>query len=270
MDGREFLASLPEQPTPERDQRIYEAIVDGHHAPMEFKRIELASQGKTGSIEVMLDALKVGDTNPVRVSVRHVPTAQKLADHFGQLLPTALISDQTWLQADRQLEPCLQEPDSRMAYTSRMVAEHDQIEAEAKAKGARPGELLAPVGKDWCNTRRLIGRPDRSAEYGAQSPKAVHQGVTPGVRVWQPGPSLAHVAGFSDYMTGKLRFWKRRMQADGAERDAEDVARDPALCWLISSEGTLPALRHPGLARPGEETGDVTVDTVRPPNLHFS
>jgi hypothetical protein len=45
--------------------------------------------------------------------------------------------------------------------------------------------------------------------------------------------------------------------------DIEEVARDPELCWLVSSEGVMQSLRHPAVARPGEEPAeeDVPVTT---------
>jgi peptidoglycan hydrolase-like protein with peptidoglycan-binding domain len=265
MNGREFLNNLPEQPTPERDQKICDAIMAGHHPPLQWTRLKLEGGGHTGSVEVMNTGLMVGDEDPVLVSVRHVPTAEKLARYFDCVLPTAKLSDQVWLQARYKLPICTQTPDSKMATTSRMLDHHDCVSAAVAGFNATPDDLVAPVGKDWCNSRRLIGRPDRSAEYGLQNDAARYQGVTPGVHVWQPGPSLAHVAEFVDYMTGKLRFMRRRMVADGQHRDIEDVARDPALCALVSSEGTLPAMCHPAMLREGEEVGETTVDTVRPP-----
>lgn len=270
MDGRDFVNSLPEQPSADRDERIYAAILDGHHPPLHWTKLELEARGHTATVECTTDVLAVGDTRPVRVSLRH-PTAQRLADHFEAVLPTARLSDEVWLQARRRLPGCLQTPDSKMATTSRMLDHHDCLEAALAAVGAKHGELGAPLGKDWANTRRLIGRRDRSAEYGVQCPNAPHQAVTPGLKVWQPGPSLAHGAAFTDYMTGKVRLFKRQLVADGTRADIEQVARDPVLCWLVSSEGTMPSLRHPAVPRPGQTApAEPAADTVRPPMALFT
>jgi peptidoglycan hydrolase-like protein with peptidoglycan-binding domain len=116
--------------------------------------------------------------------------------------------------------------------------------------------LVAPMGKDWSWTNRLAGRPDRSAEYGLQPGR--HQGVTPGVTVWQPGPSLAHESTYTDYSMCPAPV-RARMLVDGEWKSIVDIAKDPELHWLVSSEGVLTLSRHPGVPR-----GD---DTLAPPRV---
>jgi peptidoglycan hydrolase-like protein with peptidoglycan-binding domain len=270
MNGREFLKGLCERPTATRDDAIGEAICDGHARPLRMRPILLEARGRTCVVEVATRPVMLGAVDPVLVMVRHT-TAIRIADHYNMVLGTARLSDAVWLGADVQLPVFRQTPDSKMAYTSRMIRHSDDV---LRALGsASATEIAAPMGKDWHATNRLHGRPDRSAEYGAQEAGAPHQGVTPGVRVWQPAPGTGHVAGYSDYLTGCVRLYSREVLLDdGTTVDIEELARDPELCWLISSEGVLvDGLRHPAVPRPGDTVPDaVGRDTVRPPMPVFS
>lgn len=241
---------LPSGPGDDRETAIFDYLVGGSMAPLTWVGVATEANGKKGTIFVTADVVKLGDDQDfARATVTHI-TAQKLADHFDAVLPTAKISDLVHVSATVTLGAMPQGTwveDGTMAATYRM-AEYSQL-VEAVRKG-RCG-LVDTVGKDWVNTNRLVGRPDRAANYGWHDSSALYQAATPeGGKVWQP-VGLAHYVSHTDY-SQSVRLVKRTMIVDGYERDIEDVARDGELCWLVSSEGVMEELRHPAVPRPGD------------------
>jgi hypothetical protein len=57
---------------------------------------------------------------------------------------------------------------------------------------------------------------------------------------------MFHTTPHTDY-SQVLLFVRRDAVVDGVGMDIEDVARDPVLCWLISSEGVIESLGHPAV-----------------------
>jgi len=267
MDGRDFVKSLPADPCPAREDKILDAVLDGHIAKLVWHTITIQAKGHEAKIEVS-DALQLGEDNSVRLNCTH-PTAQRIADAIdqtepkGAVLPTAKLVDDSWASATLRLPPCTQPSDPAerkatgyspsMSDTGAMLRHHDDVE-HALLKARQPGMppvLAAPEGKNWVCSNRINGHPELAANYGLQAKDALYRAVTQrGGMVWQPGPGTAHTVGHTDY-SQIVMLVRRIITVDGAERDIEDVARDPELCWLVSTEGTMQALRHPGVPRPG-------------------
>jgi hypothetical protein len=226
MRGSEFVRALPVTPGASREGAILDAVTAGQ-ARLVWTTIEARHLGHIATIRVSEDALAIGDADDwVRVTVNHT-TAQQIADHFNALLPTTRISDLIFGHAAVRLTPCLQHADADMALTSRMLQHHEAVELK---RAGRPG-LVSTVGKDWVVTNRLVGRPDRSANYGW------HDSAAPNGLVWQP-LGLAHDRWHVDY-SQVVRLVDRNIEVDGVARDLVDVLRDPELAPLVSSEGPI-------------------------------
>src|SRR5690242_13947222 len=136
MKATEFLRTLPERPTREREALILEAVRNGHHLPIRWAPVYSYAAGQEAVLEVAEDALAIGEPDDwVRVTVSHT-TAQQIADILDLALPTTRISNLAYSQAAVRVSPCIQKPDARMAYTSRMVQHHRAIEAK---RAGRPG-----------------------------------------------------------------------------------------------------------------------------------
>ena len=280
LNGYEFAATLPDLPTDERDEAIYDAIVAGHAPKIEWVGVETSHGDHHGVVFVAARSFLAGDVDPLLVNVSQL-TFQRLVDHlsddgtmsedpvYGAVMPTAKISDLIYLQAKEQLGVYTQPSDptdraddgysARMDDTGAMVRHSQEVLGAIEATGASSCTLVAPMGKDWHGTNALTGNASQSAEYGLQSPTAGYQGVTPGVKVWQPAPGLFHVAGYKDYSMCP-RAVRAKMLVDGKWRPVAEVAADPDLCWLVSTEGPIKSLRHP--ADPG--TTPATPPTIRP------
>jgi hypothetical protein len=121
-----------------------------------------------------------------------------------------------------------------------MVRHHREIEAQ---RAGRTG-LVRNVGKDWVLTNRLVGRPDRGANYGWFSAKGRYA-LGSGLRGWQP-LALAHDRFHVDY-SQTLTLVRRDVVVDGASRNLVDVLCSPDLWDLVSEEGPLQIVRHPGV-----------------------
>lgn len=235
MKASEFLATLPERPERKREELILDAVRQGLTMPIEWAEVYSYAKGHEAVLKVSTDAVAIGEPDDwVRVTVSHT-TAQQIADILGAFLPTSRISDLINDQAAVRLKPCLQRPDKQMAYTSRMVKHHKAVE---ERRDGRAG-LVSSVGKDWVLTNRLAGRPKNAANYGW------HDRSSPNKRVWQP-VGLAHDRFHVDY-SQVVRLVCRTVCVDGQELPLDDVLRSPELAPLVSSEGPLKIVRHPGV-----------------------
>ena len=235
MKGRELVASFPERPTREREEKILDAVKRGFVRPIRWAQVHAYSPGHEAVLEVMADALALGDESDfVRLNVNHT-TAQRIADVLGAALPTSRISDLANMQATVRLRPCLQTPDAMIAHTSRMIRHSACVE---ERRAGREG-LASTVGKDWVLTNRLVGHPDHAANYGWHDPSA------PNGRVWQP-VGLAHDRWHVDY-SQVVRLVRPTVIVDGTTMPLADVLVSPELSPLVSSEGPLAVTRHPGV-----------------------
>ncbi len=234
MKGTYFLKSLPAAAGPAREAALFQAVVDGFFVPFDWEPVESEHNGHRATLWVTADALRIGDaTDSVRVSVT-AETAQSIASHFGAFLPTTKVCDLVWKQAKVHVEPCLfAEPRSS---TARMLDYHECVE---KKVAGRAG-LVENVGKHWVITNKLLSSPGKAANYGFFSAGAPHVTAS-GIRAWQP-LGLAHNGAHVDY-SQVLRLVGEKVLVDGKTMLFKDVATDPALCGLVSSEGILRTLR---------------------------
>lgn len=256
--GLDFVASLPFGPSPERERRILTAVSSGC-ARISWTSITV-TQGTHGAqnthrleLRVMEDALAVGHGDDFVRVCTSCRTAQLAADLLGASLLTTRIADAIWAQSAK-LPPTISSPGKRavsadvvkdlglpagtvadMADTPRMVEVHRRMEATRAGRGG----LLGNVGKHWVLTNRLDGRLTRAANYGFYDPRS------PNGRVWQP-LGLAHDTEHTDY-SQTLVLVARACLLDGAMADLLDVMKDPETAPLVSDEGPMRVLRHPGV-----------------------
>jgi len=234
MKGSEFLASLPPEAGAAREKAILNAVVGGQSIPFDWEPVVSEYNGHKATLYVTSDCLRIGDeTDSVRVSVTAI-TAQAIAEHFGAFLPTTHIADLVWKQSKVHIEPCLfGEPRSA---TSRMRDYHQSVE---KKVAARSG-LIENVGKHWVVTNKLLTSPGKAANYGFFSASAPNVSAS-GIRMWQT-LGLAHNGSHVDY-SQVVRLIGEKLIVDGQSMLFKDVATNPALAGLVSSEGVLRTLR---------------------------
>jgi len=218
------MNTLPPGPCFNREHAILTAVVAGEHEPIVWAPL------RSGLVTIWVaeDALKIGG---VRVTVTH-RTAQQIADHFDARLPTSLISDLTWQKATVRIAAMPQPwwQDGSMSLTRRMIEHSGMVD---RAINGRVG-LVADVGKDWILTSKLT--PDKACNYGwraASGQKAQPLG-------------LAHNLEHTDY-SQSLRLVCRACELDGARVPLDDLLVSREWAYLVSTEGPLPFVRHPGV-----------------------
>jgi len=244
-DGRELAKALPPKAGNAREQAILELAEAGEILPPELVAMTYAKGGHTVEMFPAKDALMLGTVNPVRLNARHT-TAQGLADFFGMVLPTSLMSDMAWL-ASTEIGPEDGHSGPAMADTATMVLHSDLVDVRiAKVDTSASGGLVRPVGKDWVNTERLLqqdGSVTRAKE-DPSSPAAANFGwqkrgagsKSPGGQpVLQP-VGLVHSTQHTDYSQVVTLYGPTVIIDGGSPELIADVLRDPARAFLLSDE----------------------------------
>ncbi len=200
---------------------------------------------------------------------RHLPldqqSAQKVADAFVTVLPTAKICHAIWrrtpwsrtigaIPIDYWRTDAGRKAKRGRAQTSTAAYdEHSRaIQDRMKSMNVPPGSLVAGHKKDVVVARRLHADPRMIAFHGFY--KDTHpfepcydnpQGkLNPSCN--HELPALAHPQGgrFSDYSQG-VRLVHPFMEIDGVRRLVKDVLMDKTLSKLISAEGEINPPRIP-------------------------
>lgn len=260
MKASEIVRELPEENTPDRDLKIINIIGTGHYIQPRVVSIESKWKDHVATISVMSDALMVGEPDDFLRINATMEGEQRIADMLLMSMLTPKIADLVYANAKIKLEPNTQTPDSKMAYTSRMVKHSAAVtEAIMRATSAWPESpsiqeiadgsigLVADVGKDWVLSNKLAGKKDVAANYGWHT-KAKVQKSGPfacpgGGSMWQT-LGTAHNTKHVDY-SQIVRLMNTELIVDGKMMSFRDVASDPELCGLVSYEGPLTVFRHP-------------------------
>jgi len=195
------------------------------------------------TVFVMTDALRFGNKeSSIRFAVS-AKTQQRIADILGAYMLTPKLVDEVWKQS-KKLNP---HPQKISASKFAILKHHEALEKE---RDGHPG--LISGWKDWCVGRTVFQRPTRAINYGwhvdttSTSWKGIklHSGVSAG-KVIQPA-AAAHGINHTDY-SQLCRLVQKQAFLDGNMVDLATVVTDPAAACLISTEGVLPGMRHPGI-----------------------
>lgn len=231
FSGAEFLAATVNLSRDAREESIFGAVVRGVVPSFvhQFADIAIEHGGLRGLVRASLDYVAIGtDDDFVRMPMSPI-TAQRLAEHFGYVLPTRRLVDAIYRASALKLEPRPLPPGAQMMSNDYYRRHHELVE---KQRAGRGGVLVAGHKKDVVVTPQLVKRPTQVAIYGWHrlNGKAI-----------QP-LSLIHEASYADYSHG-IRFLRPTMVVGDEERDIREVARDPAFCSLVSDEGPFAVMR---------------------------
>ena len=208
-----------------------------------FVPIIISAGGHTGIFQVSQDALKI---DGVRINASAI-LQQHIADLLGAYLVTPKLLDQMWAQRTLTVLPCTMPINS----TSEGMIKHSAcIESQlTKLGGGDPIKgLIQTVGKTWVLSNKL------SIKIAMNDGWHIEKQI-PGVP-FDPAPTLPgahmiqspgtwHGPSHVDYSQICL-YIARECLIDGQPATFADVARNPALCALVSHEGILHTLRQPG------------------------
>lgn len=220
-----------------RDATITREILAGNLP--EFQRrlvpVTLSGPGADGrQTEITLcvtpDYLALGsDSDFIRVPLG-LPSASRIAESFGMMLPTTAMVDAIHAQAQIRLTPSPIAPGPQMASTAWFVRHNATLEGQRRAAGGRLGQLVSGHKKDLVLTPRLQTAQGRVAIYGWHRASG---------RPIQP-LSTVHGAHYADYSHG-LRLVSQRAYVDGRPADLRDLLADPRYAAILSREGPIGA-----------------------------
>lgn len=232
VTGSEFARMTAGMSAEERDSVALTEIISGNipesmrrHVYLTDSLEDAAGTRHKVTICVLPDFIAIGsDSDFLRLPMLPL-TAQKIADHYGAVLPNRKISDMIHRHSTVKLNPHPMTPDATMT-TMPVFARHDSIvEAARLAAGAPIGRLIAGHKKDIVITNRIAGEPGRLFIYGWHYPDG---------KAIQP-LSAAHTVDYVDYSHG-VRLVCDEIAIDGRIHSLKEVLCDAVLYKLVSDE----------------------------------
>jgi hypothetical protein len=234
--GRAVLAALDGAGGTQRDAALIRAAEQGN-IPDHLRQlvpVTLAGNLPDGRraqivICVMPDYLAIGDDRDfVRIPLG-LPAANRLAERFDMLLPTARMVDAIHAQAQVRLTPSPMAPGAQMASTGYLVAHNATVESQRRAAGGALGLLVSGHKKDLVLSNRLTQTAGRVAIYGWH--RANGQPIQP--------LSTVHGQNYADYSHG-VRLISRTAFVNGRGVDLLDLLSDRRYAAILSgSEGPI-------------------------------
>jgi hypothetical protein len=234
MNGSEWLASLPEQPTPVRDQMILEAVTSGL-ATCEWVPVTSKNNNYTAIFYVCDDAVSVtlDDGSRFRFPVS-AKLAQQCADSMQASLPTSKVCDLAYQQATVKLPATLLPAGADMVTTTKSKTWNAALE---KKRQGQTG-LIRDCGKAWILSN---ARGAGAVNYGFYDPHAPYSNVR-GLKLWQ-NVGTRHNALHTDY-SQTLILMKLECEINGQTLSVLDVMKHPMLSKLINDDGVLASTRQ--------------------------
>jgi hypothetical protein len=236
LTGSEFVRQTAAMSEVDREAVIGDQLLAGDLPPFlrHLKSVTLQGQTADGRIArvtvcVTPDYLALGSNEDFLRIPMALPTALRVADRFGFVLPTPKIVDAIYEQADVHLRPQPLPAGPQMRTTAYYWRHETQIRAQRLALGAPLGALIAGDKKDLVLTNLLLERPGRVAIYGW------HRGDGDPI---QP-LSTVHGARYADYSHG-VRLVSAVAYVDGHPRAIAEVLEDRQLAPVVSDEGPIP------------------------------
>jgi len=235
ITGSQFMQQVLNMTVEQREIEIFNQLSVGNIPDFmrSLKKIDgnfLDGNGITHTCkyEVMPDYLCIGSNEDFcRIPMGPI-TAQKLADLFGAVMPTAKLVDDIYTHAEIKLEPVTYAPVGDANTLVPKFIEHNQaIENQRIAAGGTPGQLIGGTKKDVVLSNKIVdpARPNHVVIYGW------HQlNGTP----IQPLTNI-HINSYVDYSHG-IRLLNAEMLIDNVVANIKTVLADPVLYKLLSNE----------------------------------
>lgn len=244
MNGSTWLASLPENPGNERDNKILDAISNGI-VVCRWKALQTTHQKHQATFYVCEDAAHVvlDDGSRFRFQVS-AKLAQLCADALNASLITSKISDITYQQTKIKLSATTLPAGPDMVSTSKSKFWNTKVEQKRKTAKLAEDDFVRDCGKAWILTNRLGGKPNLAANYGFYDIRAPHANKI-GQKMWQT-VGTRHDSAHTDY-SQTLLLMSQTCEVDGQQMNVADVMQSLELCGLISDEGILKYTRQPGV-----------------------
>lgn len=224
ISGSDFVASIWNTPLGSaRGDAIYRAFVSSYR---DVPLFDVPLPGGRGYFQVCEDYAAVGTADDfVRVPM-DAPTAQRVANHLGMLLPTTKMVDLIWKAATVRPKPKSMDPIAAMIGVPYFTEHNKLVQAQIDAlkKQGKTG-LQAGHKKDVVITNRTANQPGRVAIYGWH-----RENGSPIQSL-----SLVHEDFYADYSHG-ARFVHPIVHIDGVAYPLEQALTDDRHWPLLSTE----------------------------------
>ena len=233
ITGRHFLETTANLSKPEREEAIFNEIMQGNVpnfmrvlVPIRIKLKGSGGRRRLATVWVTPNYLAIGsDQDHVFIPLNFY-TATRIARTTGFLLPTPKLVREIYRQAQFHMTPA-PIPASPLMETNAYFLRHNELVA-LQLEGLPRAALIAGHKKDVVISNILNRQSGRLAIYGW------HRDIKHPI---QP-LSIAHWAGYADYSHG-IRFVNAVMRLDDRLVSLYDVLNDPVFCSLASDEGVL-------------------------------
>lgn len=234
LTGTAFIDRIKNMSESAYRRAVADAIIAGSipQCFARFTRVDVASRGMTGTFWISPMPLAVGTDADMFHAPLPVATVQRIANHFGLLLPTSKMVDAARLVPGTIRIPFQSKPDPHQAIATYITASN---EVEAQRAG-RVGNIT-----DFYKTYVLDGMRLHDMShciiYGAWR--------SSGSRVQEV--SIAHGLGYGDYSQEGLVVWPQVLVGGRSMPYADAVTS--ATYWHIFSDDSVPLdptlLRYP-------------------------
>ncbi len=245
MSTEEFLQELTKTDADRflREDMAVAVLLNGHVPSHMREFIDVPIRFVTNSrderrlvVRALPDYLSIGNDNDYMRIPLFPGSAQRVADAWSCVLPTAKLVTLLWASTRQQVppQPWGKPYDASMMGNGRIWQHNARVEAKMKELGFSPTKgLVAGHKKDVVITNLLVDKLQQVAIYGW------HQ--LSGVPI-QP-LYLGHESCYADYSHG-IRLLSDECTLDGAQDSLKRVMQDPTLSDSVSNEGPLKVIRY--------------------------
>ncbi len=235
ISGSQFMQQVLNMTFEQREIEIYNQLSIGNIPDFMRTLTKISGSLKdangtnhTCTYEVMPDYLAIGSNEDFcRIPMGPI-TAQKLADLFGAVMPTAKLVDDIYTHATIKLEPVTYPPvGDESTRVPRFIEHNTAIENQRIAAGGILGQLTGGTKKDVVLSNKIVdpARPNHVVIYGW------HQ--LNGSPI-QPLTNI-HINSYVDYSHG-IRLLNAEMLVDGVITNIKTILTDPVLYKMLSNE----------------------------------
>ena len=234
ITGSQFMQQVLNMTFAQREIEIYNQLSAGNIPDFMRTLTKISGSFVDGngtihscSYEVMPDYIAIGSNEDFcRIPMGPI-TAQKLADLFGAVMPTAFLVDDIYGHAIIKLEPVTYPWAEESTLVPKFVEHNQAIETQRLAAGGILGQLTGGTKKDVVLSNKIIDptRPNHVVIYGW------HQ--LNGSPI-QPLTNI-HIDSYVDYSHG-IRLLNAEMLVDGVITNIKSILADPVLYKMLSNE----------------------------------
>ena len=235
LTGSQFMDKVMNMTFEQRELEIYNQLSLGNIP--DFLRtttkitshfLDVSGKDDTCTYEVMPDYLAIGSDEDFCRILMGPLTAQKIADLYGAVLPTAKLVDEIYKNSLIKLEPVTYKPvGEENTFIAKFLLHNQAIENQRIAAGGVPGQLIAGIKKDVVISNKIVdsSRQNNVVIYGWHK--------TDGTPI-QPLTNI-HKNYYVDYSHG-IRLLNEEILIDSVTMNIKSILSDSLLYKLLSNE----------------------------------